>query len=88
MTTITLTPEQEQAIVGTYAAETRKLLTQAEAQLDKKYVALQRRTDSRVDRANQRANEWKVRYGDTRKRLLAALAENTELKRRIREERK
>jgi len=77
MTTITLTPEQEQAIVA-----------QNEEQNAKKYAALQRRTDSRVDRANQRANEWKVRYGDTRKRLLAALAENTELKRRIREERK
>lgn len=77
MTTITLTPEQEQAIVA-----------QHEEQHAKKYAALQRRTDNRVDRANQRANEWRVRYGDARKRLLAALAENTELKRRIREERK
>jgi hypothetical protein len=77
MTTITLTTEQEQAIVA-----------HREDQLNKKYTALQRRTDSRVDRANQRANEWRVRYSEARKRLLAALAENTELKRRIREERK
>ena len=84
MTTITLTPEQEQAIVGAYTAETRKLLKQAEAATAKSQAALKRRTDARVDRANQRATVWKVRYSNTRKLFLAAQAEITLLKRKLR----
>lgn len=85
LTTITLTPEQEEAIVAPYRAEFKKQLAREVADVARKGKALQRRTDARVERARQTAKKWKVQYAETRSKLLAAQGEIVHLKRRLRD---
>jgi exonuclease VII large subunit len=80
MITITLTPEQQQDIAKFFILDRRKEM----AQVTRNNDALKRRTDRRVDRANQRAQSWKVRYSEARKLLLAAQADIATLRRRLR----
>jgi hypothetical protein len=84
MTTITLTEEQERAIVAKHIAEFNKTITQLAAQHVKATAGVQRRADARVARARQSTKQWKVQYAETRSKLLAAQAEIVALKRRLR----
>lgn len=84
MTTITLTLEQQDAIAQPYVAAHIRRAAQEKAEAAKAYAALQHRTDARVERADQRTAEWKQRYSEARKNLLAAHAEIATLKRRLR----
>lgn len=83
-TTLTLTPEQDEAIVAKARAEFDKQVKQLEKQKAKEVASLKRRADDRVFRARQRATAWKAQYSDTRSKLLAAQAEIVILKRRLR----
>lgn len=82
---ITLTPEQENAVVAKHAAEFERQLAVNIANHAKLAAALKRRADDRVDRAQQTAKDWKLRYQETRSKLLAAQAEIVVLKRRLRD---
>lgn len=84
MSTITLTEGQEWLIAAPYIVERDKAVAQAEAKAAKAYTALQRRTDTRIDKAKQETTEWKQRYNETRKQLIAARTEIIDLKRRLR----
>lgn len=77
MTTVTLTPKQVQAIM-------RQHIEAHDKHAAKAYAALQRRTNARVEQAKQTAKSWKVRYSETRKALLATMAEVHQLKRKLR----
>lgn len=84
MTIITLTEGQEWLIAAPYIVERDKAVAQAEARAAKAYTALQRRTQSRIDKAKQETIEWKQRYLETRKQLIATRTEISDLKRRLR----
>lgn len=81
---ITLTSEQVALIAKPIEDRLEQTLRDADAKAARAAATLQRRTEAKVDAANQRANEWKQRYQATRKNLLSAYAEITELKRRSR----
>lgn len=83
MTTIQLTPEQEQAVAAKLTAEYKRDLTSALSGAARSYKALQRKTDDQVNRARQATKEWKQRYTATREELLKARAEIVQLKRRL-----
>ena len=84
MTSITLTPEQEEAILAKPRAEFDRQLAQFEKQKAKEFEWLKRRTDDRVARAKQSTVAWKAEYVATRSLLRAAQAEIVILKRRLR----
>ena len=85
MTTITLTLEQEQAIVRPYMEAHMRLAAEEKKRDDKLRAGIKRKADDRVARANQTAKDWKLRYSETRRSLLAAQAEIITLKRRLRD---
>jgi hypothetical protein len=85
MTTITLTDEQVQAILGKTRTEYQKALDLAHKSYATKIKAQQQRADRRVARHEQTADSWKVRYNDTYKALKEARVENFDLKKRLRE---
>jgi len=82
---ITLTPEQVALIAKPIEDRLEQALRDTEAKTAKAVASLQRRANAKVDAANQRTNEWKQSYQAARKNLLAAHAEITELKRRLRQ---
>lgn len=84
MITIVLTQAQIEAITTPAIQQFKADLVVQANDHARKVKALQRAANAKVDRANQRCNDWKLRYNETRKLLLAAQAENVVLKRRIR----
>ncbi|CAB4130477.1 hypothetical protein UFOVP121_2 [uncultured Caudovirales phage] len=85
VTTIELTNEQIQSILGKTQKEYQKALELAHTAFAAKIKAQQQRADRRVERHVQTAQSWKVRYYDTYKALKAARVENHDLKKRLRE---
>lgn len=86
---ITLTQAQVDAVADFYRKGYENVILGLEKdhtkQLEKAqaaYAALQRRTNSRVDRANARAADWKSRYNDIRKQLIDTRTELFEMKKR------
>ena len=84
MTTITLTQEQEAAIIKTHADKFAKEVATIQAAADRQVAGAKRRADARVIRAKQRTTEWRQRYNTTRSALLKANGEIVVLKRRLR----
>lgn len=78
--TITLTDEQEQAIVAKHVAPLTKQLTKNAEAYARSAAAAKRRADKRVERAKQKATMWRLRYGEMRKRLLETQAKLREPK--------
>lgn len=68
--TITLTDEQEQALVAKHVAPLTKQLTKNAEAYAESAAQAKRRADKRVERAKQNAADWKLRYSEMRKRLL------------------
>lgn len=83
MNTITLTPDQVKAVVAKHALEFDRQLAMNVTNYNKIIAATKRRADAKVDRANQRTTDWKLKYEETRRKLLAAQAEIVALKRRL-----
>ena len=81
---ITLTPEQILALVKPIEDRYDIALKGAKAKLAKESESMQRKANTKLNAANQRASEWKQSYQAARKNLLAAQAEITDLKRRLR----
>lgn len=78
--TITLTDEQEQAIVAKHVASLTRQLTKNAKAYATSAAQAKRRADKRVERAKQNAADWKLRYGEMRKRLLETQEKLRELR--------